>query len=874
MNLFADPPLTAFVKALRSHQHEELSFVQKQLELLRSECEDRDPEKKAWALLKLTHLNQHLLAGDLSFTAFPIVETATRSVLWQKQVGLLAASLLFHSQTPETLLLANQLRKDLHSGNRNEQALALTGFAGFASADLAEALWPDVAALFTSARPYLRKRAVVAFHRSVRQCPEVLPACWPRFVNLLQDADPSVVCASVTVALEEVHTYPELFIQVIPRFYEIASQGGSNWLLIKVLMVLDALCAHEPRLPKKLASLVTSMIEATQAKSLVFECCRVACRRLADDGHLLCVAIARLIAFVEGTNQNLRYLALKVLRNVVEYRPSIISQKQLQGVLNELQNNDILVRLAALELLSSRVHTADDLRCLAQSMERMSLLEPALGRAPNRDTSEELRFRSMLFSELWRCIRRVFPDGSTDLAEADAAWLLVSIVRPALVRASQLDEKNVERFAVLLWKLVQLHESLRGSAAAVCRQVLDRCLSESHDWIRYYGAIRVCVWILGTSLEGMNDSSRAANDLERLTGLFQLFECVRTGDEELDSFAALQTTVLRTLRFCCEHLQADFSLQFRERLQRIVLLSPSAFEEHWRLLGIQRDVQRRAGEITRRSAPHPGALQALLRSLPALSSHELSECWADPHDLPPPTPTPAIRRPRKHSESQGASRSGNNAEAALLLLDTVDANDVVRAPLTALPYRSAAPASATNESRGERDASSAHPLQASASAGFTTASDVWAAHRFASAPDDTSTDATGMEAAGASARSTTELEHLAFYLRDAPSAHAHARHAHAPAASVPSNQQAADALSIGASLQGNACTRHDAMRAPCIAGTSDAPDDALLIDFCAPYAAIDGGDAPAGDDAPSTTGADNLGPGRCVATPEHTQAAV
>ncbi|KAK4530268.1 hypothetical protein CCYA_CCYA03G1125 [Cyanidiococcus yangmingshanensis] len=631
MDVFFDPPLVEFVKELRAHRHEESSFVQLQLERLRRECEDRDFDRKTWALLKLTHLQQHLLVGDLPFAAFPIVETAARPVLWQKRVGLLAASLSLNDHTPVMLLLANQLRKDLGSGGRNEQALALAGVAGFASRDLAEALWPDVAALLASARPYLRKRAVIALNRCIRECPEALPACWTRFVGLLEDADPSVVCAAVTIALEEIHTYPELFVKVTPRFYQLLSQGGSNWVLIKVLMILDALCDHEPRLPRKLAPLVANMMEATRAKSLVFECSRVACRRLLDHEQVLHAAINHLIVFLQGSDQNLRYLALNVLRNIGEHCPTMLTERHIELVVAQLLNSDIHIRRAALQLLTSTVRSRSTFRSLVKKLEPLLWRSDSESAVGDHASVEMLLFRPFLFTELWNCMQAVFPDWSASLTASDATWLLEAIISPALTSTPPLDPENLERYGFLLWKLVRFHEAIWEAALELSRRVVDGS-AELLDKVRKQAALRTCIWMLGALCERTRGTDEAFKDVDRLVELLRPVDSSDARGIASEQIATLQTTALRALIAIIRQRSGDLSRETVKRLEQVLPMSASALEEYTRLRRILQDREMTLNGSTQPSLRLASSLLAEARTLPGLQEVELAEPWLHPAD--------------------------------------------------------------------------------------------------------------------------------------------------------------------------------------------------------------------------------------------------
>lgn len=126
-----------------------------------------------------------------------------------KRIGYLAASQTFHEGT-EVVMLATSLLKKVpteahfvHSSddsflvqaftnntNQYETGEALNCLANICTPDLARDLASDVVAMLNSARPYLKKKAILVLYKIFLKFPEALRPSFPRLKEKLEDADP------------------------------------------------------------------------------------------------------------------------------------------------------------------------------------------------------------------------------------------------------------------------------------------------------------------------------------------------------------------------------------------------------------------------------------------------------------------------------------------------------------------------------------------------------------------------------------------------------------------------------------------------------------------------------------------------------------
>merc|ERR1711871_1797675 len=87
----------------------------------------------------------------------------------------------------------------------------------------------------------------------------------------LDDAEPAVASCAVNVVCELANKNPKNYLNMAPQFFRLLTTSSNNWMLIKVVKLLGSLVPEEPRLARKLLEPLATIIQNTQAKSLLYE---------------------------------------------------------------------------------------------------------------------------------------------------------------------------------------------------------------------------------------------------------------------------------------------------------------------------------------------------------------------------------------------------------------------------------------------------------------------------------------------------------------------------------------------------------------------------------------------------------------------------
>lgn len=360
--------LQDLIRGIRANKHDEARFIYSAIEDIRKEVRTEDMELKAAAVLKLAYLE--MLGYDMSWASFHVVEVMSSPRFHLKSMGYLAATQSFEQETDVLMLATNLLKKDLTSSKPLDVAVALNGLSHIVTPDLGRDLSRDLIALLTHSRPTIRKRAVLALYKVFMKYPEALEFGMERMKERLEDSDNGVVCATVNVLCELARQNPQAYLPFAPPLFHLLTTSSNNWMLIKIIKLFGLLTPHEPRLVKKLQPPITELISTTPAISLLYECvhtCIIGGMLKGVAGHSLAqTCVTKLAAFLEDSDQNLKYISLLALAKIVPSYPHLVAEYESR-ILSSIDDPDLSIRMRALDLLSAMANE-NNLQSIVQQL--------------------------------------------------------------------------------------------------------------------------------------------------------------------------------------------------------------------------------------------------------------------------------------------------------------------------------------------------------------------------------------------------------------------------------------------------------------------------------------------------------------------------
>lgn len=334
-------------------------------------------DQKATALLKLVYLE--MFGHDMSWASFNVLEVMSSPKYLQKRVGYLAAVQSFRPDTEVLMLAENLLKKDLNSPDKTMMSLPLIAIPHVINPSMANSLLTDILPRLSHSNPSIRKKTIVTLYRLALVYPETLRPAWPKIKERIldEDEDPSVTAAVVNVVCELGWRRPQDFLPLAPRLFELLTQGGNNWMAIKIIKLFSTLTPLEPRLVKKLLPPLTSIIKTTPAMSLLYECINGIIQggimeaaegtTEGDEVARLCLSKLRAMLVVEG-DPNLRYVALLAFAKITSSHADLVAQHQ-DVILECIDDPDISIRTRALDLVVGMIN-ANNLQTVVERLLR------------------------------------------------------------------------------------------------------------------------------------------------------------------------------------------------------------------------------------------------------------------------------------------------------------------------------------------------------------------------------------------------------------------------------------------------------------------------------------------------------------------------
>ena len=477
--------LQDLIKGIRAHKHNPSEFISQAIVEIKKESQSQEPDVKSQAIRKLTYLQ--MIGYDVSWASFFIIEVMSQSRFAHKRIGYLAAAQIFTAETEVTLLTVNLFKKEFASTNEYEIGMALNACANIATEEVARICVSDIVDLMNHEKMYVRKKAVLAMYKMYLKFPHALRITFDKLKDKLDDIELPVTSCAVNVVCELANKNPKNYLNMAPKFFALLTNSNNNWMIIKVAKLLGALVSEEPRLARKLLDPLIVIVQNSSAKSLQYECIYTItialCYTKRDDGtdaknvpSVVKICIEYLRGFVQDDDQNLKYLGLVGLANLMRSHPKSVATCR-DVIVECIKNNDNTVRVRALELLAG----------IVSKKVLIDLVEHLLSHA---DKSKDSSHRDEVVSSvMYMCSKEKYG------LVTDFHWYVSIMMRLlTLIRTV----KNSAIWAEQLVEITLRVPEVRGYAVdTVLQMVSDKTLILGQA--RFYSAplIKGAMWIVG-----------------------------------------------------------------------------------------------------------------------------------------------------------------------------------------------------------------------------------------------------------------------------------------------------------------------------------------------------------------------------------------
>jgi AP-4 complex subunit epsilon-1 len=342
---------------------EEIAFLKKKL----SESGNAHSKKKMKEFV-VRAIYVEMLGQDASFAYIKAVELCASTNIVQKRVGYLAASLFFSPEHEFRFMLVNQIQRDLNSSNQLECCAALSAVCKIITPDMIPAVLADILKLLKHDMDYVRKRAVVAFHRLYQMDADSVQDHTDIIRRVLCDKDPAVMGASLVVLHDMIAENPMPFKDLVSSFTSILKQVTEHrlprefdyhripapWVQMSLLRIMAMLGRGDQSSSEGMYEILVDVMRRADTGinvgyAIVYECV-LTITTIYPNPTLLDAAATAISRFIRSDSHNLKYIGIKGLAAIVKDHPKYAADHQM-AVIDCLEDTDETLKRKTLDLL-------------------------------------------------------------------------------------------------------------------------------------------------------------------------------------------------------------------------------------------------------------------------------------------------------------------------------------------------------------------------------------------------------------------------------------------------------------------------------------------------------------------------------------------
>jgi AP-4 complex subunit epsilon-1 len=370
--------LVRLVGEAKSKQEED-RVITREIAILKERFADKDMSTKRFREFIVRLIYVDMLGQDASFGLVKAINLTQQKGVHDKRTGYLASSLLL-SHNPELLiLLVNSMQRDLRSMNPFEVAAALGAMPSLITLDIIPAIKQLVLDCIAHANSHIRKKAVAVLLRFVQLDPASIDEYLEFFRNALCDRDPAVMGASLNafyVIASMGKDYQKGLLPVVTSLVSILKQIVDHklprdfdyhrmpapWLQIKICQILAFLGTDNQAMSQQMYQVLEECLSradsgTTMGYAIMSEAVRTV-TSIYPHPPLLQTAANCVSKIFKGEGNNLRFIALDALSNIVSVQPSAGADHQ-NAVIDCLQDADEMLQRKTLDLLFKMTNPAN-----------------------------------------------------------------------------------------------------------------------------------------------------------------------------------------------------------------------------------------------------------------------------------------------------------------------------------------------------------------------------------------------------------------------------------------------------------------------------------------------------------------------------------
>lgn len=364
-------------------KQEEDRIVLREIQRLKTKLEPVAPgathplssKKKAKEFL-VRILYVEMLGHDASFGYIKALELTASASLYHKRTGYLVCGSCLPPAHEFRFMLVNQMQRDLASTNVLECSGGVLACTAIITADMVPAVATEVRRLLSHDSATIRKKSIICYHRFHQLDDKTVTAenIQEALRKSLCDKEPSVMGASLNV-IEAMIRYAFKFNadltaykELVPSLVSILKQIGEHrlpsdyeyhrvpapWMQVKLIRILGLLGQADQKASQGMYEVLHTTLKHADSGinagyAIVYECCFTIVK-IYPNSTLLDAAADAVARFISSRSNNVKYLGVTALAQMVEQHPKYAAQHQL-AVLDCLEDSDETLQRKTLDLL-------------------------------------------------------------------------------------------------------------------------------------------------------------------------------------------------------------------------------------------------------------------------------------------------------------------------------------------------------------------------------------------------------------------------------------------------------------------------------------------------------------------------------------------
>eukprot|EP00920_Eleutheroschizon_duboscqi_P027447 GHVT01067334.1.p1 GENE.GHVT01067334.1~~GHVT01067334.1.p1 ORF type:complete len:925 (+),score=267.41 GHVT01067334.1:170-2944(+) len=470
--------LKDFIRHIRSSRTaaEERAVVAKECALIRTAFKENDTSYRHRNVAKLLFIG--MLGYPTHFGQLECLKLVASNRFSDKRVGYLGVTCLLDENTEVLMLITNSIKSDLVHPNQYVNGLALAALGNIANAEMCRALAREVEELLQTSNPFLRKKAAFCAARMLRRVDEMEDRFNSSIIPLLEDRNHGVVLAGASLLGTLVELHPSCltaYKRFVPCLVSGLRSGLSSafggagaeyevggivdpFLQVRILRTIRDLAAIPPGIAtsasaasasssspaplvcEELGELLAQVATNTDGSrnvgnSILYETAQTIMAVVAEPGVRV-LAMNILAKFLQHKDNNIRYIALQTLQNVVKRDPSTV-QRHRSVLVECLRDSDMCLRKKALDVTFALMNE-DNIKAMAKEL--LSFLVVA-----------ESSLKADVATKLWAAVDSLAPTNE---------WRADTLLKVMCLAGDFLQEEVRNSFVSLIMNIPELQQPL------------------------------------------------------------------------------------------------------------------------------------------------------------------------------------------------------------------------------------------------------------------------------------------------------------------------------------------------------------------------------------------------------------------------------